>query len=106
MKCIKISYKIKNKKGTIKGKTTIVCQNGHTLTKFGSADMGKFAFDALKEQGKPVIFNRGVVIQAFKGKNYEEVAEIMRKDIKLGLAVASEKSPMELEDYKEELIEK
>jgi hypothetical protein len=106
MKFIKISYEVKDPTGKLNGKTIIICCQNKALTKFSSADLANFTYQALRQQGKKALYSRGMVVQFFLNKSLEEVTEIMRNDVKLGLMVASEKKKLELKDYKEEIIGK
>ena len=80
--------------------------DGKSLTRFTHMGQGEMVYKKMKEDGKKVIFSRGVIIEYHKDKTMEEIKDMMKIDIENSLKASNElndKMNIEITDYKEEI---
>ena len=102
---IRISFKTIDKKSKKEGKIIANIFDGKAIIKFDNQEQMEFTYGSLMKSGKKAIKSRGYIIQFFTGKLKEEIKDIFKEDIKLGIQGAGKlKKDILIKDYKEEII--
>jgi len=90
MEKIKLTFVTKDEGSGKQEKMTCTCFDGRAMIQFSNPMQGEVTFKRMKEDGKKVLFSRGVLIQMFPGKTYKEICKIMEQDAINGVKFTNE----------------
>lgn len=101
MTYIKISLRTRDKKKGSTSKMTAFIFDNKSLVRFEDHKQAELAFTKMREDGKKVLFERGILIEFYANTKKEQIREFIKKDID----TLPEKLNVDILDYKETLEE-